>query len=288
MLTYKTKLRGIAALFAVTAGLLVPAGPLHAQGGRIVIKGSDTLLMLAQQWAAAFQKSKPGTMVSVTGGGSGTGITALINGTCDIADSSRGMKAKEVAQCKERRFIPKETHVALDGITIVVNNSNPIKSLSLDQVAGIYSGKINNWSQVGGPNERITTVGRDTASGTYSFFQEFVLKNGAYRADMVSLPSNNAIAQTVQQDRGGVGYIGIAFAKKFAGRVRIVPISFKQGGNPVTPTNSTVQNKSYPISRPLYNYTRGAASGVTAEYLRFVTSPAGQKIVDDAGYVPLR
>jgi phosphate transport system substrate-binding protein len=261
-----------------------------AVSGRLVIKGSDTILPLAQQWAEEFQKRNPQAIISVTGGGSGVGITALINGTCDIANASRPIKPKEIASAKSRNFIPMEFPVARDGIAIVVHPSNPIKELTVEQLRGIYVGRINNWRELGVDAGRILAVGRDTASGTYGFFQEDVLKGAPYRPDMISLPSNNAIAATVAQDSGAIGYIGIAYARNFArtGKVKIVPISFGKGKPAVLPDDDTVSSGEYPISRFLFCYTRGRPSGIVKAYLDFVRSPEGQAVVKRVGYVAIR
>jgi phosphate transport system substrate-binding protein len=258
-----------------------------AQAASLNIKGSDTILPLAQRWAEDFMKKSPGANISVTGGGSGVGIKALINGTCDVADASRPMKASEIASAKSRGFVPKAIPVALDGVTFVVSPSNPIKDISVDELRGIYLGQITDWKQVGGPAGKIVTVGRDSSSGTYGFVQEDVLKNANYRADMISLPSNNAIAQTVIQNSNAIGYIGIAYARKFEGRVKILPVSAHKGGKAILPSDATVKNRSYPVARPLFNYTKGNPTGLAKSYLNFVLGPEGQRIVEAVGYVPL-
>ncbi len=258
-----------------------------AQAATLAIKGSDTVLPLAQRWAEEFMKKSPGASISVTGGGSGVGIKALINGTCDVADASRAMKSSEFESAKSRGFIPRAIPVALDGVCFVTNPGNSIAHLTVDDLRGIYLGRITDWSQIGGKGGKITTVGRDSSSGTYGFVQEDILRNANYRPDMLSLPSNNAIAQTVAQNANAIGYIGIAYARKFEGRVKILPIAPKKGATPIAPTDATVKNHTYPVSRPLYNYTKGAPSGLAKAYLNFVLSPAGQKIVDQVGYVPL-
>jgi len=265
-------------------------GGAGAVTGTLTIKGSDTLLPLAQAWAEQFKKKNPGADITVTGGGSGQGITGLINGTCDIADSSRPAKSKEKEQGKAKNVEITETEVARDGITIVVHPSNPIKSLTLTQLGDIYKGKINNWNEVGGPDLKIVPSGRDTASGTYAYFQEDVLGKEKYRADMISTPSNNAIANNVAGQQGGIGYIGVAYATEFtkAGKVKEVPIAFKTGETAVLPTPENILDGKYPISRALYNYTNGAPSGLAKSYLDYVVSPDGQKIVKDQGFVTLK
>jgi phosphate transport system substrate-binding protein len=262
-------------------------------GGRktLVIEGSDTLLPLAQTWAEEFKKLNPDVTITVSGGGSGQGIKSLINGTATIADASREAEEKEKQQAKDRGFELTETAVARDGITIIVNPANPIKSLTLAQLKDIYTGKVNNWNEVGGASLKITTSGRDSASGTYKYFQEDVMgKDEKYRADMASTPSNNAIANNVGQQKGGIGYIGVAYATEFtkAGKVREVPIAFKEGEAAILPTAENILSNRYPISRALFNYTRNAPVGIAKEYLDYVTGAAGQKVVTDQGYVRLK
>ncbi len=279
---------------ATTGGTTSASGTTGGGGGAttgtLTIKGSDTLLPLAQAWAEEFKKKNPGADITVTGGGSGQGITGLINGTCDIADSSRPVKSKEKEQGKAKNVEMTETEVARDGITIVVHPSNPVKSLTLAQLGDIYKGKINNWKELGGPDLKIVPSGRDTASGTYAYFQEDVLGKEKYRADMISTPSNNAIANNVATQQGGIGYIGVAYATEFtkAGKVKEVPVAFKTGEAPVPPTPENILGGKYPISRALYNYTNGAPSGLAKAYLDYVVSPDGQKIVKAQGFVTLK
>ncbi|MES2463782.1 MAG: PstS family phosphate ABC transporter substrate-binding protein [Armatimonadota bacterium] len=257
----------------------------------LVIEGSDTLLPLAQTWAEEFKKKNPDINITVSGGGSGQGIKSLLNGTATIADASRAAEDKEKQQAKDKGFELTETAVARDGITIIVNPANPLKSLTLAQLKDIYTGKINNWKEIGGDDLKITPSGRDTASGTYQYFQEDVLgKNEKYRADMASTPSNNAIANNVAQQKGGIGYIGVSYATEFtkAGKVREVPVAFKEGDAAVLPTAENILSNKYPISRALFNYTRNAPTGIAKEYLDYVTGAEGQKVVADQGFVTLK
>jgi phosphate transport system substrate-binding protein len=256
--------------------------------GRITVKGSDTMLPIGQIWAEAFMKKNPGVTVAVTGGGSGTGISALINGTCDLANSSRLIQEKEINSAKARNFVPKQHNMALDGIAIIVHPNNPVRSLTMDQLKAIFGGPTSNWNQVGGQNVRIVAACRQSSSGTYVFFQENVLKNTKYRQDAQFLPSTNAICQVVSKSTGAVGYVGIGYAQKWAGKVKIVPIAARQGANPVTPSEQTVRNHTYPIWRYLYCYTRGNPTGVTKAYLDFCLSAEGQRLVARTGYIPLR
>lgn len=275
-------------LGVAASALFFAAGDASAQrGGRLVVKGSDTLLPLSQQWVQAFSQKNASASINLTGGGSSTGITSLITGTCDIANASRKIRPAELRTAKGRNVIIKEYPVARDGLSIIVNPSNPMTSISLADLQRIYTGAADNWSQVGGPNVKIVAVGRDPSSGTYGFFQEDVLKNKRYRQDMISTPSNNAIVTNVANDPGGIGYVGIAYADQAGNRVKVLPVSFAKGGAAIAATAETVKSGKYPISRYLYNYTRGTPAGLAGDYLKFVRSPEGQALVTKVGYVPL-
>lgn len=259
-----------------------------ALSGQLTVKGSDTMLPISQIWAEAFMKKNPDVTVAVTGGGSGTGISALINGTCDIANASRPIKEKEIKAAKSRNFVPKQINVALDGIAVIVHPSNPIQSLTMDQVRAMFVGQYTNWSQAGGPPLKIIAACRQSSSGTYVFFQETVLKNTKYRSDAQFLPSTNAICQVVSKSPGAVGYVGIGYAEKWAGKVKTVPIAAKAGTRAVMPSVQTVQNHTYPIWRYLFCYTRGTPKGLVKAFLDFCRSPEGQKLVEKTGYIPLQ
>jgi len=287
---------------AEVKGVALPQGSAEVKGvalllgsaevkGKLVIKGSDTLLPLAQAWAEEFMKRYPGVSISVSGGGSGVGIAALLDGTCDIADASRDLKPDEKKQAKEKGINIVDTKVAIDGISIIVHPSNPIKKLTLQQLKDIYTAKVTNWSQLGGPNLKITAVGRDTPSGTYELFREKVLgEKGQYAPSVVNTPSNNAIAQIVSKDKGAIGYVGVAYAKEFAkaGKIRIVPVAKDAKSPSYLPTDQNIKSQKYPLFRYLHNYTRGKPTGLAKAYLDFVLSPDGQKIVSKVGYIPLR
>jgi len=263
------------------------ASPLAASAqSAISLKGSDTMLHLAQVWAESYHKSK-GRVVTVTGGGSSTGIAALVNGSTDIANASRAMKGSEIDKAKERGFVPFEVPVARDGLSIVINPKNPVKSLTIDQLKKIYSGQINNWSQVGGANQAIITIGRDSSSGTYGFFQDNVLGGGPYRADMQTTPSNNGIAQVVSQDAGAIGYIGVAYAKAFGDKVKEIPVA-KGSGPAIEPTEENVKTGKYPLWRYLFMYTRGKPSGPVADFINWVKGTEGQDIVAKVGYYRIK
>ena len=265
---------------AAFAALTMPAG------AGVTLKGSDTILPLAQAWAEDYQAVHKNAEVSVTGGGSGVGLTALINGTTDIADASRPIQPKEYDQAKAKGFIPKATRVAKDGICIVVNKSLGVGTLTMKQIGAIYSGKVSNWKDVGGPNKRIVIVGRDSSSGTYGFFRDTLFPGQPYRSDMLAMPSTNAIAQVVSRDEGAIGYIGIAYYEKWAAKVKLVAV--KEGAKAILPTAETVSNGSYPLFRYLFMVTRGTPRGEVSDFLKFAQSAEGQKIVAKVGYVPLR
>lgn len=277
------KSTGLKRIVAVVTALGAVAGfalPAAARGGMVTIKGSDTILPLASAWAEAYMKKHPDAMISVTGGGSGVGLAALINGSCDVADASRAASAKEIGQGRDRNVALKATTVAKDGVAVIVNADNPIKGLSIAELGKLYAGATT-WKEVGGSRAKVVTIGRDSSSGTYVFFQQTVLGGRRYRSDMISLPSNEAICQSVSQDEGAIGYVGLAFAKSFAAKhkVKLVPI------NGVMVSDATVSNGSYPLWRPLYCYTNGRPGGTIGDYLKFVTGAEGQSIVEKVGYV---
>jgi len=283
-------------ILALMTGCPAPTSPSPESSGAVdpsgllVIKGSDTLLPLSQEWAQEFKKKHPNANITVTGGGTGTGIVALINGTANVANASRAIKDAEKKQAEAKGTTITEVPVARDGITIVINPKNPIKEITLDQLKGIYTGQINNWKEIGGPDQEVVASGRDTASGTYAYFQEEVLGEEEYRQDMISNVSNNAIAQDVEKNVGGIGYIGVAYAHEFTrtGKVKEVPVAFKTGEPAILPTPENILNGKYPISRELFNYTLGLPQGITKEYLDYVTSPEGQAIVKKQGFITLK
>jgi phosphate transport system substrate-binding protein len=231
-------------------------------------------------------QAKPGKAVTVTGGGSTTGLAALVNGSCDIAQASRGIKASEVERAKLRGFVPFEVPVARDGLAVIVNPKNPLSQITLAQLKTIYSG-ASNWKQVGGPNQAIVAVGRDSSSGTYGFFQDTVLGGKPYRADMQTSPSTNAIAQVVAQDAGAIGYVGVAYAKAFGTKVKILPVA-RGSDAPIPPSEQNVRNGKYPLWRYLFMYTRGKPGGAAKDFIDWVRGSAGQEIVERVGYYPVR
>lgn len=252
------------------------------------IKGSDTMVHLASAWAEKFMQSNPGIEVSVTGGGSGTGISALLNGTTDICNASRPMKDSEINSAKSRGFTPVEQVVGLDGIAVIVNPSNPVKVLTLPQLKQIFSGEAGNWKRFGGPDQKIVVFTRDSSSGTFAFFQEHVLNKGDYSVKARRLASNSAIVQSVSEDAGAIGYVGLGYVAEAQGKVKALAVKKTEDSQAVLPSMATVKDQSYPISRGLLMYTKGDPAGNAQKYLQFVMSPEGQAIVEEMGFVRLK
>ena len=249
----------------------------------VVIKGSDTMVLLGQAWAEAYMKTHPNTAISVQGGGSGTGISALINKSTDICMASRSMSGKEIGQCKDRNFVPKVIAVALDGITLAVNSSNNIDVLTIDQLKGIYTGKITNWKQVGGSDKPIIAISRESSSGTYVYFKEHVLANQNYAPSILLAPSTKYIQAEISKNVNAIGYGGVAYFKNKK-NIKILRIASKKGAIAVEPTNSNIKSGKYPISRDLYLYTAGKPIGEAASFIKYVMSEEGQVIVERVGY----
>lgn len=248
-------------------------------GETLRIDGSTTVLPIAQRAAEVFMKKYPHIRVTVSGSGSGTGIKAIIDGTTDIATSSREAKDKEIAAAKEKKVILTAHTVALDGIVPTVHPSMKIDNLTLDKLRGIYNGQIKSWKELGGPDRPIAVVSRDTTSGTYEVWEEKVLKKDRVRADALLVASSGQAVQTVAQNRYATGYIGIGYIDK---SVKLLKV------NGVIATNDTVRNGTWPISRPLYLYTSGKPSGVIAQFINFMLSKEGQKIVNEVKYVSIK
>jgi len=256
-----------------------------ASAGKITVKGSDTIVIMAQKWAEVYMAKNPEAKIQVTGGGSGVGIAALLNKGTDFANSSRKMKPAEIAECLRmfgRR--PTEYKVALDGITIYVHESNPIKELDLDQLRLIFTGKIKNWKEVGGPDARITLYSRENSSGTYEFFKEHVLVGRDFAASAQTMPGTAAILEAVAKDKNAIGYGGAAYGKG----AKHVAVKRDASSPAIEPTEETVIKGTYPIWRFLYVYINPELDkGEVAQYIRWMRSDDGQKVVKDIGYFPL-
>jgi phosphate transport system substrate-binding protein len=265
------------------AGLSVIAAPAIAKP--VTVKGSDTMVILGQRWAESYMNTTPGQVVMVTGGGSGTGIAALINGTTDICQASRAMRQDEKLKLRDRyQTMGIEIPVARDGVTIYVHESNPVPALTVAQVRDIYMGKLTNWKQVGGKDATILLYGRENSSGTYGFFKEVVLGNRDFSDRLQALPGTSAVVNAVSKDPNGIGYGGAAYAKG----VKEVPLKADDKSAAVPPSLATVSDGSYPLSRYLFFYTRQKPAGDVKKFVDWVLTPAGQKIVGTVGYFPLK
>jgi phosphate transport system substrate-binding protein len=248
----------------------------------ITLKGSDTVLPLAQAEAEEFMKENSGKSVTVTGGGSGVGIAALIDGEINIAAASREMKADEINAAKAKGINPIEKTIAYDGISVIVNPNNPVSALTFDQLRGIYNGTISNWKDVGGEDKTIAVISRDSSSGTYEYFKEAVLLGDEYRPDALTQPATGGIVGEVSQNPNAVGYIGVAYLD-----TSVKALNLDAGNGSVAPTSENIISGTYPLSRPLYFYTNGEPSGPTKEFIDFIMSEKGQSIVSEVGYFPI-
>ena len=253
-------------------------------------KGSDTMVNLALAWAERYQQDKPQISLSVTGGGSGTGITSLLNGTVDIANASRAISPAEIQTAKTNGFVPVEFTVARDAIAVIVNPNNPVQHLSLPQISRIYRGDINNWQVLGGENRPIVRLSRETNSGTHVYFLETVIRLGSstdktiFSADTLLLPSSEGIIAELRDNPNAIGYDGLGYVTP---DVKVIAVSKLDGGPYIMPSAATVNDKTYPIARDLYMYTHGQPSGAIKDYLDWIVSPEAQKIVTDLGFVPI-
>jgi phosphate transport system substrate-binding protein len=264
--------------------LAVIAFAFMAAQKKITVKGSDTLVILAQRWAEVYMKSHPEVSIQVTGGGSGTGISALINGSTDICDASRPMKQSEIDKLKERYgSLGVEIRCAKDGITVYLNEENPVKELSIKQLSGIFSGKIKNWKEVGGQDADIKLYGRENSSGTYVFFQENVVK-GDYATSCQTLPGTAAVVNAVKNDEYGIGYGGAAYSKG----IKQCMVKKDDKSPAYAPSTETIKNGTYPISRYLYMYLRNRPTGEIKNYIDWILGPEGQKLVVEQGYFPVK
>ncbi len=251
---------------------------------KITVKGSDTMVILAQKWAEIYMKAHPEAVIQVTGGGSGTGIAALINGSTDICNSSRPMKRSEMDKLKDRyASLGVEIPCAKDGITVFLHESNPVKELSVKQLSGIFAGRITNWKEVGGPDESIKLYGRENSSGTYVFFKDNVVKTD-YAASCQTLPGTAAVVNAVSKDKFGIGYGGAAYA---AG-VKHCAVKKDDKSPAYVATPETVKAGQYPITRYLYMYLKNRPTGEIKAYIDWILSPDGQKIVASVGYFPVK
>jgi phosphate transport system substrate-binding protein len=253
-------------------------------------KGSDTIVNLALAWAEYYQSVHPDVRISVTGGGSGTGIASLINGTVDLANASRQIKPEEIAEAQSKGINPVEYVIARDAIAVIVNPENPVTQLTLQQISDIYSGEISNWKEVGGEDRPIVRLSRETNSGTHVYFLETVLRLGQednktlFSRDTLLLPSSEGIIAEVRQNPNAIGYDGLGYVPH---DLRVIAIAEAEGNPYVRPMVSTVNDMSYPIARDLYMYTAGEPTGAVKDYLDWILSSEAQDIVAELGFVPI-
>ncbi len=261
-------------ILVTVAGLVLTAGAEN-----ITMAGSTTVLPIAQRTAEVFMGKHPDINITVRGGGSGVGIASIIDGTCDIGDASRPIKDKEIKKAIDKGVNPKANVVAMDGIAVIVHPSNKVDKLTMEQIREIYTGKISNWSQTGGTNTKIVIISRDSSSGTFETFNNLALKKARVRPDALMQASNQAVATTIAQTPGGIGYVGLGY---LSSSVKAVAV------DGVMPSKKTVLSQDYKLARPLFMYTNGEPKGVVKQYMDFVTGKEGQKIAEEVGFVGLQ
>lgn len=251
----------------------------------ITVKGSDTVLPLAQMEAEKMMKSSDLVSVTVVGGGTGVGLTALKEGTTDLAMASRDLKTEEMLDFKENKVDIVKTLIAYDALSVIVNPNNKVSQLTREQLEQIFTGAITNWKEVGGADLKIVAYSRESSSGTYEYFKEEVLQEKNYASNVLSMPATGAIVQSVSQTAGAIGYIGLAYETE---SVKQLEVSYDGGKTFVAPSLETAMDKSYPISRPLFFFHRKENSEKVKQYIDYILSEEGQKIVEEVGYVPLK
>ncbi len=268
------------ALAGLVVAALASASQAQMQSGKIVIDGSTTVGPIAKAFAEEFMRANPGVNITVSESGSGNGVKSLVNGTCDIADMSRFMKDTEFKAAADAGRMPVAHVVALDGLPVIVHPSNPVKGLTIAQIRDIYTGKITNWNQVGGPNRPIVIISRDTNSGTYETFETLVMKGAAMAGSVEYVGSNGAVRQRVQSTPNAIGYAGLGFVDRTVKALEV---------NGIAPTAETVIAGDYPISRPLYMFTNGypELGSPVYKFVTFHLSKRGQEIIQGIGFVPI-
>lgn len=279
--------------FIVFAALFFSSACNCAAAGKnsIQIKGSDTMVNLGQAWAEKYMEKNPSKFIAITGGGSGTGLASLLNGTCDIAMSSRDIKEKEIALANQKGINPYEIKIALDGLALVVNPQNPVEKLTEDEIASIFTGRITNWKDVGGKDEKIVVLSREVNSGTHVYFKEHILRKGnsnskeEFAPGALLLSSSQAIADEVASNPAAIGYYGMGYV---SGKQKPVLVANDEASTYEAPTIENVVNGKYPISRPLFFYTNGEPQGLVKEFIDFCLSQEGQEIVLDTDFVPVK
>lgn len=257
----------------------------NAQKVVFKIKGSDTVLPLSQKEAENYMKKNAGSSITVTGGGSGVGFSALMSGTTDIAQSSRAIKMDEKLKMQDAGKAFKEVIVAYDALAVIVHSSNKVNELTREQLEGIFTGKITNWKEVGGADLKIIVYSRETSSGTYEFFREHVLNKKNFAPSALLMAATGAIVQSVSQTPGAIGYVGLAYLEK---NIKALKVSYDKGKTFVTPSLENAKNKSYPITRPLFYYYLAKSEKQVKPFIDYILSEEGQKSVLNVGYVPVK
>lgn len=256
----------------------------NSSAANLKVKGSDTVLPLAQKVAEAFMMNNKGASITVVGGGSGTGITALMDGNTDIAMSSRDLKGEEKLKFLEKQITVEVKTIAIDALAVVVNPSNKIEKLTREQLEKIFTGEITNWKDVGGSNDQIVVYSRENSSGTYEFFKEHVMDKKNYASSVLNMPATGSIVQSISQTKGAIGYVGLAYLNS---EVKALSVSYDKGQTFVSPSLSTAKDKSYPISRPLYFIYDIKNSDNMKTFVNYCISTEGQKLVEEVGYIPI-
>ena len=258
--------------------------------GTLTIRGSDTMLQVGQALAETFMQQNPKATINVTGGGSGTGIKALIDGTCDIAHASRQVKEKEIERAQDKGRDPNEIQVGSDGLAVIVSKDNPVSELTIGQLADIFTAKVKNWKEVGGNDAEIVLLSRDFGSGTHVYFKEHVLNRGdskgkaEYAPSALLLQSNDQIHDEVEANAKAIGYVGLGYVDD---AVKPVGVAAAEGHPFVAPSMETVVSGEYPVARPLFFYAAGEPEGLVKTYVDWVLGPEGQKVVEEQGFVPV-
>jgi phosphate transport system substrate-binding protein len=288
----KMNLRKLFLVGLLCLGLIVSANTISAQRKMMQIKGSDTLVNLAQILAEEYMAKNPRNPIAVLGGGSGTGIAALINGTCDIANHSRPMKEKEIKMAEDNGVTPHTFVIAVDGLSVIVNENNPVSQLTMDQIGAMFRGEIKNWKELGGPDKAVSLYGRQSNSGTFVFFQEHVLGKQNYSPHMKRMNGNAQIVEGVTADKFGIGYVGVGYVVDAQSNVKkgikILKVSKDANSAAYSPLNkASVDSGDYPIARGLFQSTAGVPKGDVLDFIQFELSSEGQKIVEEEGFFPI-
>ncbi len=287
-------MKSLKILFLILSMLLFIMGcgrRTNETANSLQIKGSDTMVNLGQAWAEEFMNIHTDKSIAVTGGGSGTGISALFNNTCDIAEVSREMKESEIKMARTKGFEPNKIIVALDGLAVVVHSSNKVNELTVDQLADIYTGKIKNWKEVGGHNAKIVLLSREVNSGTHVYFKEHILRHSnpdnkeEFTPEALLLPSSQAISDEVAHNKDAIGYFGMGYISK---KEKALKIAKDKNSPAIAPTIENIMTGEYPISRPLIMYTKGEPTGLVKEFIDYVLSAQGQEVVKKLDFVPVK